>query len=129
MNNQDAKGRFLKGVPSGRKGIKLTLEHRRKISGKNNGHWKGENASYSSKHKWVTNHFGKPKKCEHCGTTTAKKFEWANISQLYKRIRKDWIRLCTKCHQKQDNRNNTENRLKRSVAVKKWWDNRRANYA
>ena len=29
--------------------------------------WKGEKASYISKHKWVIKHLGKPQYCEMCG--------------------------------------------------------------
>lgn len=54
------------------------------------------------KRAWVELHKGKPSLCEHCGTTEAKKFEWANISKKYKRELDDWIRLCTKCHRKFD---------------------------
>jgi hypothetical protein len=60
--------------------------------------WKGELVSYSGLHKWVTRKLGTPKYCANCKTTTAKKYEWANISHCYKRELSDWIRLCTKCH-------------------------------
>ena len=64
--------------------------------------WKGENAGYVSKHKWVSKHKGKPSLCEHCGTTEAKRFEWANVSGEYKRELDDYIRLCKSCHNKYD---------------------------
>ena len=70
--------------------------------GKNNALWKGEQAGYGAKHDWIKLHFGKPKFCEKCKTKDAKKFEWANISKKYKRLRKDWLRLCTSCHRKLD---------------------------
>ena len=53
-------------------------------------------------HSWVKRRLGKPQKCEHCGSTTAKKYEWANKSHEYKRDLSDWIRLCTSCHRKYD---------------------------
>lgn len=68
--------------------------------------WKGENAGYEAIHGWVKNMLGRPKLCEHCGTKTAKKFEWANKDHSYKRNIEDWIRLCTKCHRAYDYRFN-----------------------
>lgn len=67
-----------------------------------NNMWKGDEAGYFAIHLWVTNRLGRPQLCEHCGTTTAKKFEWANKSHEYKRDLNDWIRLCVPCHKKYD---------------------------
>ena len=64
--------------------------------------WKGDKVSYGVLHKWVTRKLGSPKVCSNCKTTTAKKFEWANISKEYKRELTDWIRLCTSCHHNMD---------------------------
>lgn len=64
--------------------------------------WKGDLVGKTALHNWVEKHLGKPSKCEHCGTTKAKKFEWSNKSQKYKRDLSDWQRLCTKCHSKYD---------------------------
>jgi hypothetical protein len=69
--------------------------------------WKGNDASYEAKHMWVNLHFGKPQKCENCGTSKIpnnKKqwFEWSNISGKYIRERYDWKRLCVPCHKKTD---------------------------
>ena|SRR3990167_1273988 len=64
--------------------------------------WKGRKATYRAKHYWASSHFGVPRKCEKCGTTKAKKFEWANKSGKYKRNREDWMRLCTRCHHRLD---------------------------
>ena len=71
--------------------------------GVKNPNWKGDNAGYGSKHDWLKVRYGKPKYCEHCSTTKAKKYEWANVSGKYLRDRGDWIRLCTSCHRKFDN--------------------------
>ena len=86
-------------------GKKFSSSHRSKISefrktivGELHQLWKGDDACYSSKHQWVYRHYGKPNKCEFCGTRDAKRFDWANISGKYKRDKKDWIRLCKKCH-------------------------------
>lgn len=65
--------------------------------------WKGNLVGHPALHDWVKRNLGKPSKCEHCKTTEAKKFEWANKSRKYKRDLNDWIRLCSKCHQLYDN--------------------------
>jgi len=70
--------------------------------GEDSPNWKGDKVGKEALHNWVQGILGRPKKCEHCGTTTAKCFDWANISQEYKRDISDWIRLCRKCHTKFD---------------------------
>lgn len=64
--------------------------------------WKGDAVGYTALHDWVRKMLGTPNLCEHCKTTNAKKFEWANISKQYKRDLSDWKRLCTKCHRNED---------------------------
>lgn len=88
-------GEKLKGKPKSEEAV-------RKISNENNYLWKGKNVSYTGLHQWVARKLGKPSKCKYCGTTNAKKFEWANISRKYFRNLEDWIRLCTSCHRKYD---------------------------
>lgn len=66
--------------------------------GEGHWNWRDSSAAYNSIHAWVERELGKPKVCNICKTTTAKKFEWSNISGFYHRDFKDWIRLCTKCH-------------------------------
>lgn len=58
--------------------------------------------SYGTLHTRVKELFGKPSKCENCGTTQSKKFEWANLSGEYKLERSDWARLCCVCHRRFD---------------------------
>ncbi len=58
--------------------------------------------NYWTIHGWVRRKFGVINKCEHCKTTDSKKYEWANISGEYKLERKDWARLCCKCHRRYD---------------------------
>jgi hypothetical protein len=67
-----------------------------------NSQWKGSDVSYSTLHAWVARWLGTPSECENCGTTTSKKFEWANVSKEYKRDLSDWKRLCHPCHIKFD---------------------------
>ena len=57
---------------------------------------------YGSIHTWMNYHFGKPMKCEHCKNTDKKRYDWANISGKYLRIKEDWYRLCRSCHIKYD---------------------------
>jgi hypothetical protein len=79
--------------------------------GRNHHNWKGKNAVKISIHEWVIRRRGRPKYCEHCHKTDKKKYEWANKNHLYKRILKQYIRLCTSCHRKYDYEFN--NRVKR----------------
>jgi hypothetical protein len=74
----------------------------------------------NSIHKWLDRKFGKPKFCEHCERNDRKKYEWANIkNHKYRKIRKDFIRLCTSCHRKYD-----LTKVKRETAIKNlWWSN------
>lgn len=71
-----------------------------KPTGEQHPHWKGEHVGYHALHSWLNRKFGRPQGCERCGTTTAKKFEWANKSRMYHRVRSDWERLCVSCHRK-----------------------------
>lgn len=87
--------------------LKMSKGSKGKNKGKNNGMWRGEKAGYVAKHLWISKHLGKADHCEECkldkipeGMKTY--FEWANISQKYKRDIKDWKQLCKKCHAKLD---------------------------
>ncbi len=71
--------------------------------GKNNPRWKGSNVGYQALHDWIRKLYGTPKFCENCGTTTAKKYEWACVG-IYNRRRKNWKRICTRCHMISDGR-------------------------
>lgn len=78
------------------------IPHNKGVEGSGLHNWKGDNAGYDALHEWVERWAGKPNKCEHCGTTTSKRFEWSNKSGEYKRELSDWQRLCVKCHNKYD---------------------------
>jgi hypothetical protein len=59
--------------------------------------------SYGAVHKRLAKDRGTPALCEHCGTTTARKFEWAYAGEGHELGEwstnlDDYIRLCTKCH-------------------------------
>lgn len=74
------------------------------ISGKDHYKWKGNKVSYRGLHYWVERQLGKPMKCTFCLNSNKNKYDWANISGLYKRELSDWIRLCKKCHIQFDKR-------------------------
>ena len=101
VKSEESKKKFSLAM-RGKKMPKWTEEHRRNmslaISGEKNYGWKGENITYRTLHNWVSKWLGKPNTCKHCGTTKAKRFDWANISGEYKRNLEDWIRLCRSCH-------------------------------
>ena len=67
-------------------------------SGERSSQWVGDNVSYTGLHGWINRQLGKPNWCENCGLTTAKVYDWANISGEYKRDLNDWARLCRRCH-------------------------------
>ncbi len=77
--------------------------------------WKGDEASYRSKHSWITNHFGRPKRCESCGLSDSSRMHhWANISGKHLRNRSDYKRMCVPCHSRYDlSKNPKDKRRKR----------------
>ena len=67
--------------------------------------WKGDEATYNSKHRWIQKNWKRSGVCKHCGITPPLRkngnsgTEWANVSGEYDRDnRKDWLELCAKCH-------------------------------
>ena len=66
--------------------------------------FKETGVGYSGIHRWVANHYGRERKCELCGNIRAKRYEWANKTDEFSRDRANWLRLCTKCHFKMDNK-------------------------
>ena len=68
----------------------------------NNPNWKGDDATdITTFHKRVEKKFGKPRKCECCGNTKAKQYDWANMTGKYEDI-EDYKRLCKSCHIRYD---------------------------
>lgn len=82
--------------------------------------WKGDSVGKEALHNWVQRKLGKPNKCEHCLSTTKKQYDWANISQNYKRDVSDWIRLCRSCHAKYDYP--TRSKKWAMAVIAKGWD-------
>lgn len=77
--------------------------------------WKGDEAGYSGLHKWITRIRGKANHCEVCGCRKipmGKKrwFDWANVSNEYKREVSDWKMMCKPCHRLYDGGHHVGNR-------------------
>lgn len=95
------------------KGRKQSLAERKRrsramtgvLAQEKNPNWKGQKAGYMAIHNWLRRYLGSPKRCENCGTTQAKRYDWANISGKYKRDFNDYVRLCVSCHLKMDSKN------------------------
>ena len=83
---------------------RMSIAHKGKTVGEQNGNWKGNFVSYKELHAWVARWLGKPDKCELCGKSgfIGKNIDWANKSGKYLRDLADWIRACRPCHRKYD---------------------------
>lgn len=58
---------------------------------------------YDNVHAWIRYHYGKPQKCDVCGTTdSSKRYEWSSIDHKYKKDRSFFQRLCSSCHKKHE---------------------------
>jgi|SRR3990167_2573045 len=107
------KTQFQKGQSSWNSGLILTNEQKKNLyrfpkgnlpfnKGKEhlpadlNGRWRGDFASYKTKHAWRSRNLVKPLNCEACGLE--KKLDWANVSGKYYREETDWMPLCRSCH-------------------------------
>ena len=92
------------------RGLKRTADQRVRISAGHRAAMEGRGPlSYSAVHKRLRKDRGTPSQCEHCGTTTAKKFEWAftgegHRSGAWSADLSQYIRLCTSCHIRFDRR-------------------------
>lgn len=84
-----------------RNGIAARVAAKRDQSGPKNHAWKGAKAGYAAAHLRVAVARGTPSLCEHCGTTDAARFEWANLTGNYTDP-DDYIRLCVSCHHRMD---------------------------
>jgi hypothetical protein len=63
--------------------------------------WKGDDASYISKHEWITRYYGKADHCEvDPHHLSGSRYHWHNISGEYKRNKEDWVQLCSSCHRR-----------------------------
>ena len=84
-----------------RHGLKARVAAKRNQTGPLNASWKGATAGYQALHIRVQRLRGVPRRCEDCGTTTARIYDWANISGKYDDPN-DYRRLCRTCHHRLD---------------------------
>jgi hypothetical protein len=66
-----------------------------------NGRWKGDNASRSAIHKWLSKIKPLTGICEECGVT-GKRTEYSNVDHTYRRVVEDYRELCSRCHRYYD---------------------------
>ena len=97
-------------------GYKSRIAKKSNQNGPNNDSWKGDEAGYKALHYRVTNARGTPKLCEDCGTTTAKRYEWANMTKNYSDIL-DYKRLCKDCHHAMDRKSHQTDEQGRFVKM------------
>jgi hypothetical protein len=93
-------------------GVTPRRSGKRNQSGPANSYWKGDAVTYGGAHTRVCSVRGQPKRCEECGTTTARNFEWANLTGHF-HDPDDYRRLCRSCHRRFDN---TRRKLARQSA-------------
>jgi|TARA_Y100000310_G_C20622694_1_gene784212 hypothetical protein len=113
---------FKKGQTPWNKG-KIGAQSFDYMRGENHYNWKGDKASYRTKHNWVYKNLGRPVQCENCGKESLGEYqvEWANISGRYLRTKSDWMQLCVSCHRRRDMK--PEHNLQRSKTCKIKWRN------
>lgn len=92
IGNQNAKG----NKPN------ITAFTSETTKGKNNTNWKGDGVGYGALHSWIKRNFGRPDKCEECGSDNVKSYygHWHNLNKKYNRDRMDWMFICAKCHRR-----------------------------
>jgi len=89
----------------------FNLENQRKravacsIAGAAHPFWKGEKASYKSKHKRLYRIFGKPVECAVCFVSDGQIISYANLSGDYDDPN-DFMPMCQSCHSLYDGKNN-----------------------
>lgn len=111
-------------------GKKHSEEHNKKITksakiGVENKFWRGDAASYPSKHKRIYRLLGKAIRCEVCGidkVPNGKKryFTWSNIDHKYSYKKEDYKQMCLKCHWEYDKKNNNRKIPKRDIKTGLW---------
>ena|ERR1043166_3927472 len=99
----------------------------------------GTVTEYKNLHKWVNDNFGRPRVCEDCGTTEAKRYDWAVIDGKYTKDRNHWKRLCRSCHQKLDaslfvgkrfagKSHTPSSRARTSITMRRYWQEHPEKY-
>ncbi|MDF2736232.1 MAG: hypothetical protein K0S93_88 [Nitrososphaeraceae archaeon] len=122
--SEAAKGRkhsekTLKKMSESHKGHILSEEGKKKVSeskkGNKNPMWK-ENITYYSLHEWIRNNLPKSKLCQLCKLVPP--YDCVNITGIYNRDFKNWLRGCRKCHMISDGRlDNLHERKKKRINI------------
>ncbi len=91
----------------GKKGLQTASKETREKMSKahsNEKHhgWKGDKATYGSKHSWIRRKKGPAKYGQCLKCESKEKLQWANVDHKYKRRLEDWMILCAVCHYKYD---------------------------
>jgi hypothetical protein len=71
-------------------------------SGEAHPNWAADDVGYDALHRWVVRHKGRLQRCDRCGTTEPRLYEWANVDHKYRRVLEDWVRMCRPCHRRHD---------------------------
>lgn len=103
--NREFRIKAIKDVFEGPRGEEIKRKMAEWQQGSKARQWKGDKATYNSKHRWIQNNWNRSGRCEFCkGKPPPRKggvsgTEWANISNAYDRDnRSDWFELCSSCH-------------------------------
>jgi len=112
LKTEIKKGEHLSKNTEYKKGIHPQTEWQEKDK---NPFWKDENASYGSKHSWITFNYGNSPICEDCekiggyiiflraGKTSKRwNIDWSNCDHKYRRVKEDYNGRCQKCHWRYD---------------------------
>lgn len=85
-----------------RHGLKSRTAIKRNQIRENNSSWKADKAGYQALHLRLSAKFGRPKRCDECGTTDPdRRYDWANLTGHYE-DENDYKRMCRSCHWKHD---------------------------
>lgn len=63
---------------------------------------KGDKKGYQAVHHWISYNYGKADRCDLCKSRNKKRYEWSNKDHKYRRRRKDYQKVCVKCHRDYD---------------------------
>jgi len=92
--------RFVQGLFR-RNGITPRIAAKRDQRGAKNARWKGDAAGYPAMHLRLYATRGRPFPCSVCGTTTARAYDWANLTGKFSDLT-DYVPMCRSCHAKHD---------------------------
>lgn len=84
-----------------RHGIQARIPAKRDQRGEKNAYWKGRLAGKQALHRRLYARHGKPTCCTVCGSTSAKAYDYANLSGRYEDL-SDYAAMCRSCHWKYD---------------------------